>query len=67
MPWKEISMSGKRAEFVLLANKEDSNMSALCKRFEISRKAGYEWLKWHVCAMSAPSWRPAKRLCLGNA
>jgi transposase InsO family protein len=49
MPWEEITMSGKRAEFVLLAGKEDRNMSALCKRFGISRKTGYKWLKRHTC------------------
>jgi transposase-like protein len=31
-------------EFVTLANQEAANMSALCRRFDISRKTGYKWL-----------------------
>ena len=35
----------QRREFVLLAIQEDTNHSALCRRFGISRKTGYKWLK----------------------
>jgi transposase len=45
MPWKEVTVMEKRAEFVSLASKEGSNMSALCQHFGISRKTGYKWLK----------------------
>jgi transposase-like protein len=45
MPWKETSLPKKREEFVLLASKEGSNMSALCQRFGISRETGYKWLR----------------------
>jgi transposase InsO family protein len=48
MPWKEVTVVEKRAEFVLLASKEGSNMSALCQRFGISRKTGYKWLNRHI-------------------
>lgn len=34
----------QREEFVHLARRPGANMSALCKRFEISRKTGYKWL-----------------------
>lgn len=34
----------QRREFVLLARQEDANVSALCRRYGISRKTGYKWL-----------------------
>jgi transposase InsO family protein len=33
-----------RYEFVLLARQPDTNMSALCRQYGISRKTGYKWL-----------------------
>ena len=36
-----------RAEFVGLAGAEEANVSALCRRFGISRKTGYKWLGRH--------------------
>ncbi len=44
MPWKEVSVVSLRKEFVMLAVKDDSNISILCKRFGISRKTGYKWI-----------------------
>ena len=35
----------QREEFVALAIKEGSNMSALCRRHGISRKTGYKWIE----------------------
>lgn len=43
MPWKEVSTMSQRREFVMLFNQPDINKSALCKRFDISRKTGYKW------------------------
>jgi transposase InsO family protein len=34
-----------KLEFVQLADQEEANMSALCRRFEISRPTGYKWLR----------------------
>jgi transposase-like protein len=45
MTWKEMDTMSLRLEFVRLALHEDANMSALCRRFGISRKTGYKWLK----------------------
>ncbi len=47
MAWKEMDTMSLRLDFVRLALHEDSNinMSALCRRFSISRKTGYKWLK----------------------
>jgi transposase InsO family protein len=35
----------RRVEFVQLATAEGAEMAALCRRFGISRKTGYKWLK----------------------
>jgi len=45
MPWKVESPMSLRAEFVNLASLADANVSSLCRRFGISRKAGYKWLE----------------------
>jgi len=44
MPWSEMSLMDLRREFVELARSPGANVSALCRRFGISRKAGYKWL-----------------------
>lgn len=44
MPWQERSKMSLKLEFVKLADQEDANMSALCRRFNISRPTGYKWL-----------------------
>lgn len=47
MGWKESDRVSERMEFVSLACEEGSNMSALCERFNVSRKTGYKWLnRW---------------------
>ncbi len=45
MPWNEVDLMSLRKEFVLLSQQEESNISQLCKRFDISRKTGYKWIK----------------------
>jgi transposase InsO family protein len=45
MPWNLSTKMELRLEFVQLADREDANMSQLCRRFDISRPwAGYKWL-----------------------
>jgi len=44
MPWNEVSAMSLRREFVMLACIEGANVSALCRRFGVSRKTGYKWL-----------------------
>jgi transposase InsO family protein len=44
MPWQEVSTVSLRLEFVRLATQDGANLSALCRRFGISRKAAYKWL-----------------------
>ena len=50
MPWKECSAVSCREEFVGLAQAERVQMSALCRRFGVSRKTGYKWLRRHASA-----------------
>jgi len=45
MPWQECSVMNSRYEFLSLVTQPGSNFSQLCKRFGISRKTGYKWLK----------------------
>lgn len=46
MPWKkEATVLKLRKEFVTLATRKQANMSQLCRRFGISRKTGYKWLR----------------------
>jgi transposase InsO family protein len=45
MPWQEAKTVTLRQEFCLFANREGANVSELCRRFAISRKTGYKWLR----------------------
>lgn len=45
MPWQEITTMSQKQEFVLLAQAEGANFSELCRRYGISRPAGYKWLE----------------------
>jgi transposase InsO family protein len=45
MPWRELSVSAQREEFVRLAMMPGANRSALCRRFGVSRDVGYKWLR----------------------
>ena len=45
MPWQEVSIMSQRREFVMLARTDEVNFSTLCKRYGISRKTGYKWLR----------------------
>jgi len=45
--WREVSVMESRLEFVRLACCAGAEMSALCRRFGISRKTGYKWLARH--------------------
>ncbi|WP_163938719.1 DDE-type integrase/transposase/recombinase, partial [Paraferrimonas sp. SM1919] len=45
MPWNEVSTVTLRKEFIALAKQQGANISQLCRRFHISRKTAYKWLK----------------------
>jgi transposase InsO family protein len=45
MGWKEVTIMSERIEFVTLVLKEGAGFSELCRRFGISRKTGYKFVK----------------------
>lgn len=45
MPWNEATTMSLRHEFVTLARDPDANVSALGRRFGVSRKTGYKWIR----------------------
>jgi transposase InsO family protein len=45
MPWHEVSTMSQRREFVMFAQADEANISALCSRYGVSRKTGYKWLR----------------------
>jgi transposase InsO family protein len=45
MPFQERSTMSLKTEFVILADRPDANLSALCRRFGISRPTGYLWVQ----------------------
>jgi transposase InsO family protein len=53
MPWKEVHTVDLRSEFIHLASTGNVDLSALCRRYGISRKTGYKWL--HRYAREGPS------------
>ena len=60
MPWKEVSAMVQRREFVELAMQEGANRRELCRRFGISRKTRYKWLRRFLegCELVERSRRP---------
>ncbi len=44
MPWKVCDLLQSRLELVLLLKAEGANVSALCRRYGVSRKSAYKWL-----------------------
>lgn len=45
MPWSSQTAMSQRLEFVVLATRAGLAFSELCRRFGVSRKTGYKWLK----------------------
>jgi transposase InsO family protein len=62
MTWQSHSVDTIRHEFVMLAIRPNSNISDLCRRYQISRKTGYKWItRYHnggVAALSDKSSQP---------
>lgn len=44
MPWEESTVLDRRREFVILAQEGVQSLTALCRRYGISRTTGYKWL-----------------------
>ncbi len=62
MPWQEVSMMDRRREFVMFASREGANVSALCRRYGISRQTGYKWLGRSACGEVDFADRPRRPL-----
>jgi len=45
MPWKERTTMSLRSAFIEQAKAAGSNISALCRAYQVSRKTAYKWLK----------------------
>jgi transposase InsO family protein len=45
VPWEEKTKLSVRHEFVIQAMQEGSNIRGLCRRYGISSKTGYKWLR----------------------
>jgi transposase InsO family protein len=45
MPWITATAMSQRHEFVILASQAGRNFRQLCRRFGISAKTGYKWLR----------------------
>lgn len=62
MPWMEVNTVTLRKEFVLLATKTNTNKRELCRRFGISPKTGYKWIRRYdeggLASMADQSRRP---------
>jgi putative transposase len=45
MPWKEVDLMNIRRSFVLESFKDQCSFRALCRRYGISTKTGYKWVR----------------------
>jgi transposase InsO family protein len=45
MPWEEKTVERSRKEFISEVIRGDESISALCRKYEITRKTGYKWIE----------------------
>lgn len=45
MAWKKVLPMEERARFVLEVEKAEMNIAELCRRYGVSRKTGYKWIR----------------------
>jgi transposase InsO family protein len=45
MPWKSFDLMSLRLEFVTLALAEKANVRELCRRFGLTARTGYKWIR----------------------
>lgn len=61
MPWKVSTPMSEKKEFIALASSGQNNISALCRRFGISRKTAYKWINRYAAeGASGLAERPRK-------
>jgi len=61
MPWKQERVLEQRLRFLLAVRNEEATISDLCRRYEISRKTGYKWLRRYKEAGSIEALRDRSR------
>ncbi len=45
MPWEERTPMAERKRFIEDVEQGEESVAALCRRYGVSRKTGYKWLK----------------------
>src|ERR671925_599808 len=45
MPWRETSAMDERLRFVQDVHRPGWSIAELCRRYDVSRKTGYKWLR----------------------
>ena len=65
MPWNQVSVVEQRLSFLIEAGKSAETISDLCRRYGVSRKTGYKWLKRYkqcgtVAALKDQARRPRR-------
>src|SRR3989304_2251787 len=45
MAWKKVLSMDERARFVLEVEKAEMSVAELCRRYSVSRKTGYKWIR----------------------
>src|SRR5213083_1612005 len=62
MPWRETSAMDERLRFVQDVHRPGWSIAELCRRYEVSRKTGYKWLRAYArggpAALADGSHRP---------
>jgi transposase len=61
MPWKEMDAMSLRKEFVVLAAQAGSNIRELCRRYRVSSRTAYKWIKRYRQEGEAGLANPSKR------
>lgn len=69
MPWMEVDLMKIRKEFVLESFKDQCSFKALCRKYGISTKTGYKWVRrfehggmGYLVDQSRRPWRSPNRL-----
>jgi putative transposase len=60
LPWKETSSVKQRKQFIDEYMTDEHSVAELCRRFGVSRKTGYKWIKRYLegCELEDRSRRP---------
>lgn len=59
MPWKETAAVNERVKFFVAWQEGTESIAALCRRFGVSRRTGYKWLKRGMDGLDQLADRPS--------